>query len=401
MREKVRNSKLDHRINRRGGTSPSLVCIELNPGPKRKAARKTGKKQCKCHKGPQLDELTKGKIAMGVDLHLSRGEIQRQLGVGKGTVQMWADRYKTTGKMERKAGSGRPRKTTEGDDRYLLIQCKKDRKKTAGELRKVITNEDDTPKVTERTICNRLLEAGYAARVPLKKPLLTKSQRQKRLQWAKAHKDWGVERWRQVLWSDETSFSLFPRPGNVKVRRKPGEETRDECMVPTVKHGGGKIMVWGSFHASGVGILRKISGIMNQHQYHTILTNSVMPQLKKLVNDDPSHVVWLFQQDNDPKHTAKKNKAYLKYKEQEGKINFGVLPWPSNSPDLNPIEHVWNRLKDALRDRRERPSNLEQLFSFVEEEWQRIPRDYLRTLVDSLPSRISAVIKNHGGSTKY
>lgn len=140
---------------------------------------------------------------------------------------------------------------------------------------------------------------------------------------------------------------------------------------------------------------------MDQHQYHTILSRSVMPELKGLTKTDPARVIWLFQHDNDPKHTAKKNKAYLENKKTEGKIKFDVLPWPSNSPDLNPIEHVWNWLKDALRDRRDRPSNLDQLFDFVQEEWRGIPRDYLKNLVDSLPSRIKAVIKSHGGATNY
>ena len=165
---------------------------------------------------------------------------------------------------------------TEREDRYLVLQCRRNRKNTSGELGKSIANEDGAPKVTDRTICNRLLEAGYPARTPLKKPLLNKDQRRKRLQWAKAHKDWDVERWRQVLWSDETSFSLFPRPGNVKVR-KPGEEIRGDCIVPTLKHG---VKLWsGSFHASGVGVLRRITGIIDQYQYHTILTKSVMPEL--------------------------------------------------------------------------------------------------------------------------
>ena len=180
----------------------------------------------------------------------------------------------TTGKMERKTGSGRSRKTTEREERYLVLQCRRNRKNTASELGESIANEDGTPNVTDRTIRNRLIEAGYPARTPLKESLLNKDQRRKRLQWPKTHKDWDVERWRKVIWSDETSFSRFPRPGNVKVRRKPGEEIRGDCIVPAVKHGGGKIVVWGSFHASGVGILRRITGIMDQHQYQTILTKS-------------------------------------------------------------------------------------------------------------------------------
>ena len=394
----ARNRKLECRIKRRGGTSPFLVCIELNPGPKRKATRKGAKEP----KGrSKVDEITKGKIAMGVDLGVSREEMTRRLDRDYRTIQRWADRYEDTGKMERKSGSGRPRKTTESDDRFLVVQCKRNRKKTAVELATTIKNEDNAPKVSPRTVRRRLTEAGYPARKARKKPLLTKRHRRDRLKWAKEHKDWTVEQWRNVLWSDEAPFTLFPRSGNMYVRRQPGEALREDCIVPTVKHGGGKIMVWGCFHASGVGLLKRITGNMDQHQYHSILTHSVLPELKKLTKEEPAEVLWLFQHDNDPKHTAKKNKRYLENKKNEGKVKFDVLPWPSMSPDLNPIEQIWNKMKDAMRDRGDRPSNLDQLFAFVQEEWRKLPDDFLRNLVDSLPRRIKAVIKSQGGPTKY
>lgn len=399
--KRVSNSRLDRRANRNGSTSPVLVCVEPNPGPKRKATRRCAKKPRPTKRVPKVDEITKGKIAMGVDLGLSREKIANQLDRSYPTIQRWADRYESTGKMDRKFGSGRPRMTTESDDRFLLLQCKRNRKKTAIELSGTIKNEDDTQKVSAWTVRRRLSEAGFPARKPRKKPLLTRKHRRDRLEWAKLHRDWSEEQWNNVLWSDEASFTLFPRPGNTYVRRQPGEEMNEDCLVPTVKHGGGKIMVWGCFHASGVGILKLVTGHMDQHQYHTILTHSMMPELKRLTNEEPAAVIWLFQHDNDPKHTAKRNKAYLESKKKEGKIKFDVLPWPSQSPDLNPIEQIWNKLKNALRDRVDKPSSLDQLFAFVQEEWHKLPKDFLRKLVNSLPRRVKAVIKNKGGSIKY
>jgi transposase len=377
------------------------MCIESNPGPKRKATRKTAKSVKPRKKTKQLDDLTKGKIAMGLDNELSREEIRRQLNLESPTIKRWSDRYENEGKLERKPGSGRPRVTTASEDRFLEVQCKRNRKATAVELARTIRKTDGTPKATARTVRNRLLECGFPARRSRKKPLLTKKQKKSRFQWAKDHKEWTIEQWSKVLWSDETYFTLFPRPGKQLVRRRPGEEMMSDCLSPTVKHGGGKIMVWGCFHASGVGLLRKVTGTMDQQQYHTILTRAVIPEIKKLTEQDVDGVIWTFQHDNDPKHTAKKNKRYLENKQKEGKINFNVLPWASQSPDLNPIEQIWNKLKDALRDRPDRPSNLDQLFDFVNEEWKKLPQDYLRKLVESLPRRMIGVIKNHGGSTRY
>ena len=240
-----------------------------------------------------------------------------------------------------------------------------------------------------------------------------------------------MDEWEKVLWSDESSFTLFPRCGQKYVWRRPGEEFMEECLAPTVKHGGGKIQIWGCFHASGVGNLAKIDGIMDKNVYYKILRYKVLREIRELEKKDkPSDIKedvktldsidsipsletteqnkenkqtvavvqgssWIFQHDNDPKHTAKKNKNFL--------TNSGikVLEWPSQSPDLNPIENIWCTMKEGLKKRHDRPSNLEELFEHVQQEWAKLDKELLRTLVRSMPNRIKAVIKNKGGATKY
>uniref|UniRef100_A0A8D0AMX6 Tc1-like transposase DDE domain-containing protein n=1 Tax=Sander lucioperca TaxID=283035 RepID=A0A8D0AMX6_SANLU len=100
-----------------------------------------------------------------------------------------------------------------------------------------------------------------------------------------------------------------------------------------------------------------------------------------------------FQHDNDPKHTAKLTTQWLK----EKKVN--VLAWPSQSPDLNPIENLWNALKTAVHIRS--PSNLTELEQFCKEEWSNIATSRCAKLVETYPNRLKTVIKAKGGSTKY
>ena len=102
---------------------------------------------------------------------------------------------------------------------------------------------------------------------------------------------------------------------------------------------------------------------------------------------------WIFQQDNDPKHTSRSAKNWFQAKGVE------VLPWPAQSPDLNPIENLWADVKKSVAAKR--PSNAKDLWVAVQEAWQQIPLTRCQDLIDSMPRRCAAVIKNHGYTTKY
>ncbi len=101
----------------------------------------------------------------------------------------------------------------------------------------------------------------------------------------------------------------------------------------------------------------------------------------------------LFQHDNDPKHTSKATVGFLK------KNRVKVIQWPSMSPHLNPIEHLWGILKRQVEHHS--PSSIQSLKEVILEEWKKIDLAKCRQLVHSMPRRLGAVIKNHGGHTKY
>ena len=121
-----------------------------------------------------------------------------------------------------------------------------------------------------------------------------------------------------------------------------------------------------------------------------ILANVMKPSMKDLFGN----LNGFFMHDNDPKHTAKATKKWLVKKK------FKVLKWPAQSPDLNPIENLWEIL-NYHRDRSQRSRNEQQLWEECKAAWNRISPDTCKKLVSSMPKRINAVIQNKGGPTKY
>ncbi len=115
-----------------------------------------------------------------------------------------------------------------------------------------------------------------------------------------------MDYWNHAMWSDETKINLFGSDGVKRVWRQPGEEYKDKCVLPTVKHGGGSVMVWGSMSVASTGELQLIEGTLNANMYCDILKQSMIPSLRRLGRRA------IFQHDNDPKHTSKATTALLK-----------------------------------------------------------------------------------------
>jgi len=100
----------------------------------------------------------------------------------------------------------------------------------------------------------------------------------KRLSFAQTYLDRNFEYWEQVIFSDESKFNIFGSDGEGKVWRKPCEELKLKNVKPTVKHGGGSVLVWGCMSARGVGNLVFIDGIMNAEGYLNIMYTPMPPK---------------------------------------------------------------------------------------------------------------------------
>ena len=80
---------------------------------------------------------------------------------------------------------------------------------------------------------------------------------------------------------------------------------------------------------------------------------------------------------------------------------FKVLSWPAQSPDLNPIEHLWDHLKRKLEEYERAPGGILELWERVQVEWDKIEPEVCQKLIESMPRRVEAVLKAKGGYTKY
>ncbi|GBC09049.1 hypothetical protein RclHR1_08580008 [Rhizophagus clarus] len=215
-------------------------------------------------------------------------------------------------------------------------------KKKYEETSKVEDKQRSGQPRNSNTVRRALKRNGLSARVKRKKPLLSKKHRENRLKFAKRFKDWTVSDWNRVVWSDESKFQIFGSDGREYCWKRQGETLKDAHIKPTVKFGGGSVF-----------------------------------------------------QDNDPKHTALLTKQWFEDN------NVEVLPWSPQSPDLNPIEHLWNDVDRRLRALNVTIRGKDALWEHVSQIWNEMTLETCTKLIESMPARIQDVINAKGGYTRW
>ena len=142
----------------------------------------------------------------------------------------------------------------------------------------------------------------------------------------------------------------------------------------------------------GVSNVAKIDGRMNEEMYCDILEQNLSPTVDSFSMDKDQLI---FQQDNGPKHTSKRARKWLEDK------RLSLLPWPPQSPDLNPIKHLWDIVKRRLNAYPSNPAGIQELWQRIQTEWPKIGKDDCMKLIESMPNRVQAVLKAKGGFTTY
>jgi transposase len=238
-----------------------------------------------------------------------------------------------------------------------------------------------------------LYKEGYVQRVARQKPPLTEWQRAARLRWAQEHVNWTWEQWATVLWSDES----WVNPGRhrkvwVTRKRGPSEVFHPDCVELRWQRRIGW-MIWGcisGLYGKGFYIFwEKSTGSISKETY----SEHVVPLVGAYLQLHPGLI---FQQDNAGGHRAR---FTLNIMQQHG---FQPIYWPSNSPDLNPIETLWDEIKDYIQDNYpDIHRNYKRLQATITEAWEAISDNTVRDIIKTMPARCQAVIDAQGGETMY
>jgi transposase len=335
-----------------------------------------------------ITQDTRNNIISLLNARESTRQIASQLGVSHTTVnnirlQSMPDTQKTR--------RGRPSKLTAVDKRMLVRMVTSGQADNASQLKHKLHDTVGVD-ISTKTIRRALKQSGLKAVVKKKKPRLSARHIRQRLDFALQYQNWTVEDWKRVIWSDETKINRLGSDGREWVWKKPNSSINDQQIQGTVKFGGGSLMIWGCMTAKGAGYACRINGRMDAQLYTNILDDELIQTLQYYELDRKDIV---FQQDNDPKHTSSLARQWFENNDIE------VLPWPPQSPDLNPIEHLWQSLKRRLAAYETEPTGMHELWQRVEAEWNNIPMQECLDLIESMPRRISAVVKAKGGHTQY
>ncbi|GFX14712.1 transposable element Tc1 transposase [Trichonephila clavipes] len=300
-----------------------------------------------------LSDFDRGQIVMAQWLGTSISETARLVGCSGSTVVSTYAKWMNDGETSsRRHGVGCPHAIKEKGCWRLSRIVKQNRSQTVAQL----TSQYNTGPcriVSEHTVHQTLLDMGLHSKCPTCVPLLTKRHHQLRLRWAREQGNWSMDQWERVAWSDELWFVIHQADGRVRIRRLPGEHILPQCTVGHTQAGGGCIMLRGTFSWASLGPVVVVEQSMNTTGYLNIIADQLHPYMASVFPAENG----MFQQDNAPCHKAKIVLEWF----QEHDAEFQLLSWPLNSPNLNPIEHIWDVMGRQLRVQRPPIHNISDL----------------------------------------
>lgn len=329
----------------------------------------------------------------------TKKDVAKTLNVSVRTVKYWWAKYNAGESLEDRPRSGRP-SVVGRVPKIIITKSIGKRRQSTGKLAKKLTKHGYPMHGTTvwRHMRKTLKLRPYKIR---KVPKLTEKQKEARVEFAKAHKDWSVEDWKNVLWTDESPYEIFhpPNPQNDRVW------TDDRSKVPVaqvVKHPP-KIMVWGlmSFRAlSELHVVPQKQTVDAAYYISEILEKTCLDAMNRLPGRGdvltrrllPNMSTAILMQDGAPAHTAASTQRWC-----VANLNrfWSKAEWPGNSPDLNPIEDLWSILQQEF-DKLPASTSIPLLTRNLKRAWKQIRPSVLENLVSSMPERMRTCIKLKG-----
>jgi transposase len=232
--------------------------------------------------------------------------------------------------------------------------------------------------VHKSTVSRTLKKCGFERKAVNYVFKLTQKHIAQRVKFCEMYKEWTVEDWKRIVFSDESSFQRDRRVRKVWTRKK-------RVQLERVKHEP-NIMIWGGISFHGATPISVVKGSINSEKYQEVLDECLLEPMREIYKSEP----WMFMQDNAPPHVSKATRKWFVNN------NVQLLDWPPNSPDLNCIEHLWAIMKQRIE--KEVPPTIAALEKVIHEEWERAQCDgTIQNLVLSMPRRIAACLKARGG----
>ena len=342
---------------------------------------------------------------MGVRVHLTEiqcaracqmiqdGRTQRdvatEFGVSQSCIRNVWRRFQETQSYRRRPGAGRPRVTSAVDDRYLTICVRRNPFRSARRIQNEFRHATQITLSTQ-TVRNRLHEAGLNSRRPRVVPRMTADHRRHRLQWAREHSRWNIAQWSNVLFTDESRFTVDHADGGLRVWRGVGQRNNPQFTVGVNRWGGGSVMVWAGISIVERTQLHIVQGNMNAQYYRDNILQSIVLPIRNRLGDR-----FCLMDDNARPHRARIITTFLDDNEIQR------LEWPAMSPDLNPIENIWGILGRRVRNHNPPISSVQTLTAALLEEWDNIEQAVIRNTISSMRRRCMECVNVNGASTHY
>ncbi|GFV11654.1 transposable element Tcb2 transposase [Trichonephila clavipes] len=311
-----------------------------------------------------LDAFTRGRIIGKLEEGRSVTSVAAEFGIAHSIVSRLWRQFQTTGTAIRGFSSGRPRGSIPADVRYIVLQTRRNRRQTAGEIARHTTQATGRP-ISRFTVSRRLHGGGLFARRSVWCVPLTPAHRRRRSLWCREHRNWRDNEWGRVLFTDESRFSLSSDSHRILIWRERGSRNHPSNIIERDRYGGRGVLVWGGIMLGSRTDLHIFdAGSVNGTRY----CNEILLPYVRLFRGAMG-LQFLFMDDNAPCHRTVAAEQLL----ESRRLAARTLP----------------------------PVTIRELRLELQDEWAAMPQQLIDTLILSMDRRCETCLAVRGDHIPY